>query len=154
MMILRTERQKLQSSLDQAIADCKELRVQVRSLDDAITQLENKGSDVASVAATPQKTLRELILDVLSNTHQGMTPAEIAKTISDGGRETGNTTVSSLLSRFKKNGWVWKRSGKWYVKRNENEEGPDEKPPEPPESNDVEDTTSYQSSTSDGRVLS
>lgn len=109
VQVLLGERDTIAISIDKLQADLKEAKAALRSLDDAISQL-------TGAPAPPLRpdgpTLKELVLDQLDEV-DGKTPLEIANAISVTGRETTNTSVSSILSRLRADGLVDKNGDKW-----------------------------------------
>lgn len=112
--VLQRERDAAASRIDEMQAALKELRATLRSLEQAIVQLTGE-LPTKTVSAGAGPTLNEMILALLSVDGEGHTPASIAETLTAHGRETQNTTVSSVLSRLKRSGEAEKRDGFWYL---------------------------------------
>lgn len=105
---------------DRHIADLSEslksARAKQKSLGEALSVLTGQPSAALTVkAADGGPTLKEHISALLTPDGMGLSPAEIAALLTENGRETGNTTVSSTLSRMKRDGVVVKRGGKWFL---------------------------------------
>ncbi|MBF9052340.1 hypothetical protein GTA62_21555 [Roseobacter sp. HKCCD9010] len=60
-------------------------------------------------------TLNDQILALLSKDRAGFAPREIARLLTESGRETKNTQVSTRLYQMKKAGLVAKLNGKWFL---------------------------------------
>lgn len=125
--VLTQERDETAAEIERLSERLKEARAKQRSLDEAIAVLT--GQPVPERGRATGPTLNELILSLLSSEGPGHSPAEIAESLTKGGRETTNTTVSSLLSRMKKEGQAENREGRWFLPI-ENDEGPDNAGPQ------------------------
>jgi hypothetical protein len=109
--VLEKEREVVASEIEDMQARLKEARHALRSIEDAIAMLT--GAPAPSMRSDGP-TLKELILEHLTGDGPGKTPLEIANSLTAAGRETGNTTVSSILSRLKGEGAVEKRNDRWF----------------------------------------
>ncbi|RWD60442.1 MAG: hypothetical protein EOS36_21050 [Mesorhizobium sp.] len=107
--ILSAERDALAVRIDAMQADLKEAKSNLRSLEEAIAQLTGAP---APPLRSEGPTLKELILEQLDGL-EGKTPLEIANAISAAGRETSNTSVSSILSRLRADGLADKDGDRW-----------------------------------------
>ncbi|RWP58003.1 hypothetical protein [Mesorhizobium sp.] len=125
VQVLLTERENISASIEKMQADLKDAKVALRSIDDAIAHLTGAP---ATTARSEGPTLKELILEQLS-VDRDLTPLEIASALSASGRETSNTSVSSILSRLKADGLAEKAGDGW--KKIENAKGSDAQTSEP-----------------------
>ncbi|QND67083.1 hypothetical protein HB777_26260 [Mesorhizobium loti] len=107
--ILIAERGTLADRIEQLQSDLKEAKGNLRSLDEAIALLT--GAPAPSLRPDAP-TLKDLILEQLDGI-EGKTPLEIANAISAAGRDTSNTSVSSILSRLRADGLADKDGDKW-----------------------------------------
>lgn len=124
--VLIAERSRVSEELDVLRTRMRDARATLKSLNDAIEVLSG---NVAEYDDIGERTLKDLILRFLPTEGEGITPMEIADKINASGlrdRDTGNTTVSSILSRLKADGIAEKRANGWCLVVNEDEKGPDE----------------------------
>ena len=109
----------LQRERDQLAEQVKGLRSQMRAIDAAIQQLSGNDPEAVRTSRLSGPTLAKRVVDVLHDSPDGMTPQEIAEKLTENGRQTGNTTVSSILSRLSKAGKAKKYDKRWYVEKEE-----------------------------------
>ena len=115
--VLQRELEETDRHISEMTEALKAAKAKHKSLGDALAVLTGQ----PALSHTPRSTsdsgptLKEQILDLLAPDGMGLAPAEIANLLTENGRETGNTTVSSTLSRMKKDGVVVKRGGKWFL---------------------------------------
>ncbi|MER9080037.1 hypothetical protein [Mesorhizobium sp. M0220] len=119
------ERETIVVSIEKMQAELKDAKASLRSIEDAISQL----TGVPSPAARSEgPTLKDLILNQLEF-DRDQTPLEIANALTASGRETSNTSVSSILSRLKMDRLVEKAGDGW--KKIRDAKGPDVDASEP-----------------------
>lgn len=126
IMVLTHERDQTAAEIERLSDDLKEARAKLRSLDEAIATLTGQPAPERGRGTGP--TLNEQVSEVLQE-KPGKTPAEIADILTANGRETSNTTISSILSRMRKEGEVENRDGRWFLSA-EIEKGSDESEPQ------------------------
>lgn len=122
--ILLKERQAVAADVADLNARLRENKAKMKELDEAIAQLG--GECIADVPHTTRRisngtTLRDLVLNQLPDegADNGPSPNEIARILTNSGRETTNTSVSATLSRLKNDeGIVVKIDGQWFKKIN------------------------------------
>ncbi|MBD8892096.1 hypothetical protein [Roseibium litorale] len=126
--ILKDEKARLVSELDAHKEAVRDLNRKVKEIDAAIFHLIGDGDvPVTESARQPRGSgprLANLVAQALPRDGAGTTALEISKQLTDAGRETTNTTVSSILSRMRKDGTAVKKNGFWYLATDE--KGPDE----------------------------
>ncbi|MBC6439223.1 MAG: hypothetical protein GDA49_02165 [Rhodospirillales bacterium] len=112
------------SDLTDALKSAKEKR---ESLVKALSVLTGQTVAASTSRNTSRKRpkLKEGILDLLSSDGAGLVPAEAARLLTENGRETKNTTVSSMLSLMKKEGIVIRRGGKWFLSHGDTSQRPE-----------------------------
>lgn len=114
VQVLLNERETIVAGIERMQAELKDAKTALRSIDDAISQL----TGVPSPALRPEgPTLKDLILAQL-DFERDQTPLEIASALTASGRDTSNTSVSSILSRLKVDGLVEKTGEGWKKVRN------------------------------------
>lgn len=109
--VLTQERDRASAELDRLQSEIKAVRYTLRSVEDAIAILTGQ----PAVARPEGVTLKELVMEQVRATADGMTPLEIANAITLSGRETSNTSVSSILSRLKKDEAVYQKGDRWHA---------------------------------------
>jgi hypothetical protein len=128
--ILKDEKAKLASELEAHKEAVRSLNRKLREIDAAILHLVGD-DDVVVSGITRQSRgtgprLADLVAEALPREGVGTTALEISKQLTKSGRETSNTTVSSILSRMRRDGFAVKRGGHWYLAAEE--KGSGEKP--------------------------
>lgn len=115
--MLQRELEETDRQISQMTEALKAARVKHKSLGDALSVLTGQPElpHTSRSISDNGPTLENQILALLAPDGMGLSPAEIANLLTENGRETGNTTVSSTLSRMKKEGIVVKRGGKWFL---------------------------------------
>jgi hypothetical protein len=105
--VLRRER-------DQAKEQINALRARVREMDDAINLLE--GNVGNSPSAKADGDLKDMVFQLVVGAGKvGTTPRDIAQKLSMNGRPTSDASVSSTLSRLKRDdNKVYNDRGYWY----------------------------------------
>ncbi|WP_306025827.1 hypothetical protein [Oceaniradius stylonematis] len=124
--VLTQERDDTAASIETLTERLKEARAKQKSLDEAIAVLT--GQPVPERGRGSGPTLNDLIRDTLSADGMGHTPAEIADLLTRNGRETTNTTVSSILSRLRKDGQAENRDGRWFLPNGGGEDSAEAEP--------------------------
>lgn len=112
--VLQREMEENGCLIEKTAETLKFAKAKQKSLEEALEVLT--GQPIITPESGP--TLKEQILELLTPDGMGLAPVEIAAQLTESGRETGNTTVSSTLSRMKKEGVVVKRGGKWFLPSN------------------------------------
>lgn len=113
--ILTDQKSLISQEMEDLQERLKELRISLRSIEDAIQTLGGSQTVVVS-----SKSLKELIEGLVSTQDEGLTPKEVSDILSRGGRATSQQSVSSTLSRLKAEGVVESTStGKWVAKKKE-----------------------------------
>lgn len=114
--ILIRERATAVERCDALSSELRELRQRVREIDDAVALL----SGHTPCARPPRASggdLKALILAcVQTYGRDGVTARDVAASLTAGGRETSEPSVSSTLSRMKAEREVENRHGKWFAK--------------------------------------
>ncbi|MBA3448641.1 MAG: hypothetical protein H0T56_13765 [Pseudaminobacter sp.] len=109
VQVLLTERETISASIEKMQAELKDAKSALKSVDEAIAHLTGAP---APNFRQDGPTLKELILEQISE-EGGKTPLEIAHAITTAGRETSNTSVSSILSRLRADKLVDKTGDRW-----------------------------------------
>lgn len=105
--ILRREREA-------AAEEAKGLRVRIKELDAAIALLDAQATQQKS-GPKGDGDLNSQVLDILAKESAGLIAKDIAAKLTQGGRPTGDASVSSTLSRLKSDGKVRNDRGVWFV---------------------------------------
>jgi hypothetical protein len=114
--ILNRERATAMERLDALTVEGRDLRQRVREIDNAVTLL-NGHTPVVKPSRASAGGLQVLVLDcVKTYGADGVTAKDVAASLTVGGRETSEASVSSTLSRMKQDGGVENRNGKWFAK--------------------------------------
>ncbi len=114
--ILNRERATAMERLDALTAEGRDLRQRVREIDNAVTLL-NGHTPVVKPSRASGGSLQALVLEcVKTYGADGVTAKDVAASLTAGGRETSEPSVSSTLSRMKQDGGVENRNGKWFAK--------------------------------------
>jgi hypothetical protein len=129
--VLQRELEETDRQISEMAEALKASKAKHKSLADALAVLTGQPalSHASRSTVDSSPTLKEQILDLLAPDGMGLAPAEIAHLLTENGRETGNTTVSSTLSRMKKEGVVVKRGGKWFLPQTDASQDVRELPP-------------------------
>lgn len=114
--ILQLERDRKTHELESVVLRAKELRAEIKSLEEAIAVLG--GATVLSTAPLStndsRRSLKFEISDILSDS-PGLTPSQIVEKLQLIGRPTDVNTVLGTLSRARKEGLVHKHDRGWFV---------------------------------------
>ena len=123
--VLQRELEETNRHISEMTEALKAAKAKHKSLEDALTLLTGQPALSHTSRSTGESgpTLKDQILDLLATDRMGLAPAEIARLLTEKGRETGNTTVSSTLSRMKKEGVVVKHGGKWFLPQGNTSQG-------------------------------
>lgn len=90
------------------------LRARVRDLDSAIALIQGQPAPVR--AAKGEGGVNTKVLQVVVEAGEaGITPNEIATSLTNAGRQTSVASVSSALSRLKGDAKVTNQSGRWFA---------------------------------------
>ena len=105
------EIQSLKNRLNELNTAIKDYNIAIKSLGG------NVKSSVGNKNIRPAgSNLKVQIADLLKSNQNGLSPKEIADKLTESGRPTKNTTVSSSLALLKKSGDITKsKSGKWII---------------------------------------
>lgn len=110
------QREEISNEISDLNAQLREKRPQLKDLEAAIESLG--GGELIEKSAPKRNyggpTLKELIIDSLPESGAGTTAIEIANKLTENGRPTKNTAVSSTLSRLSREGEAVKKAGKWF----------------------------------------
>lgn len=117
--VLQRERDQVATAIDEMSDLLKDARAKQKSIDEALALLTGQPIPERGKSGGGPR-LNDLILDTLKVDGMGQTPAEIAELLTESGRETANTTVSSMLSRMKKDGEAENRDGRWFLPNPQN----------------------------------
>ena len=112
--VLARERDAAAADAERLSAQVRELRTKIRALEDAIRRLQPEEGEEMAAPTGGAGTLNERVVEHLRFDGEGETPQSIADAITAEGRDTSNTTVSSILSRLRKAGKAEKRGSRWY----------------------------------------
>jgi hypothetical protein len=115
--VLLAERDKLTLRLDALAAEIKEVKVRIRSFDDALVVLGAGGNAQSQTERQigGRAPLKSLILDVLTE-NPGLGTQDIRSALLRAGRDTDTNTILGTLSRMKRDdASIHKRSGVWFV---------------------------------------
>ena len=146
--VLQRELEETDRHISDMAEALKSAKAKQKSLADALAVLTGQPASPHTSRSTGDSgpTLKEQILDFLAPDGMGLSPSEIASLLTENGRETGNTTVSSTLSRMKKEGIVVKRGGKWFLPQSDTLQHEDDLPYDeddlPSDASDVQTTQS------------
>jgi hypothetical protein len=111
--LLSEKKRELSEELERLQERVKAVKQSVKSIDDAIFKL---GAMTDSVIIG-SKSLKELVEELVCTQDGGLTPKEVADSLTVNGRPTSSQSVSSTLSRLKDEGSVDSTaSGKWIKK--------------------------------------
>lgn len=115
--ILQSERDKISTEIEAHREAARSLGKRLKEIDGAIAQLCQGGAPKEETRAPggSSSTLTEMVGVALSEFGEGTTALEIAEYLSASGRDTTNTTVSSILHRMKKAGTATKMGSKWFA---------------------------------------
>ncbi len=115
--VLQRELDGTSHQIDELADSLRAAKAKQKSLEDALSVLRGHPVSSQTSRTTPNggPTLKRQILDLLTPDGMGLSPAEIADLLTKNGRETGNTSVSSTLSRMRNDGVVVKRGRKWFL---------------------------------------
>lgn len=114
--ILTEKKLQLSKELEALQERSKEIRASIRSIEEAIVALSSDGA----TRSISSMSLKELVLEALKEQDEGLTPGEIAESLTNAGRSTSSQSVSSTLSRLKGEGKVDShpsRHGVWVFKK-------------------------------------
>lgn len=108
MLKLKEFRESAARELTELEMQVREARVKVKTLDLAISAMD--GSPVPIAASLSKNSpvgvnVKKTVLDIVVEAGvDGVSAAEVVKKAADGGRDLNSTSVSSLLSRLKREG--------------------------------------------------
>ena len=122
--VLKRERAEAEARLAAIQDEQRQLRARVRELDDALARL----GDTSPTRSSRPGTLQDRVAALVAESSNGTTALELAKRLTEEGRETANTTVSSILSRLRQAGRVHKNGAYWFAGSTENDERNEENP--------------------------
>jgi len=113
VMILTESRDKAAAELAAALVVVRDLKANIKAYESAISVLTG-AVVVADTQSSGRITLRDMILSRVRDS-SGTTSSKVAAELTEGGRQTGETTVSSIFSRLKADGLIERRDGLWFA---------------------------------------
>lgn len=114
LSLLNREREQNIELAERLAAQLREVRAAIKELDEAILVLSGHKPEPAMKSVGPN--LESLILAQLATVSPGgSSPKQIADLITAAGRPTGETSVSSALSRMKTAGKTTNDRGQWFL---------------------------------------
>lgn len=118
--ILIDSRDRAAAELATLFAQVRDLKANIKAYDHAISVLTGAPT-ITDDSGSGRITLRDMILARVRES-SGTTSPRVAAELTNGGRVTGETTVSSIFSRLKGEGLIERREGLWFAL---NEKAPD-----------------------------
>ncbi|MBL8642092.1 MAG: hypothetical protein JNL76_08260 [Alphaproteobacteria bacterium] len=123
VQVLKEQRETVSKKIAELNAELRTYKEKLQSLDDGISRIDsNYEPPVTRTRTTSGVGLKELVLAELPIDGDGATPIEISKKLTENGRQTNNTTVSSTLNRLKSDELAISINGKWFKTKKETSE--------------------------------